>query len=232
MLGLPRRRDAQIEGGAQRHGHGRCLLIRSSARPEQLVEQVAEPCLEHVHLGVGDRDMLGPVVGDGPRREVVLGRPAEETAKARLEQVYEARSDAGSRMLAGRVETFRQNRSRSFAERNGRFYATARSVAWDKNTGTRRFPAALAWRRQALGGLERTRALDPLALLGAVHRLPQIAAPLHVEPEVRAVAEHARQDESRRCRHVPAVVAQLVDVLALHAHRLGQRGLGQARAAA
>jgi hypothetical protein len=38
MLGLPRRRDAQIEGGAQRLGHGRCLLLTSSAWPEQLIE--------------------------------------------------------------------------------------------------------------------------------------------------------------------------------------------------
>src|SRR5262249_28991596 len=29
MLGLPRRRDAQIESGAQRHGHGSSLLVRS-----------------------------------------------------------------------------------------------------------------------------------------------------------------------------------------------------------
>ena len=54
MLGLPRRRDAQVEGGAQRHGHSKRLL-RSSARPEQLIEEVAEPCLEHVELGLGNR---------------------------------------------------------------------------------------------------------------------------------------------------------------------------------
>ncbi|HVZ08601.1 MAG TPA: hypothetical protein VHC04_11875 [Rhodopila sp.] len=38
VLGLTRRRDAQIKGGAQRHDHGRCLLVRSSARSEELVE--------------------------------------------------------------------------------------------------------------------------------------------------------------------------------------------------
>lgn len=81
MLGLPRRRDAQIKGGAQRHGHGRCLLIWSSALPEQLVEEVAEPRLEHVHLGVRDRDTRGPVVGDGPRLKVVLRRPANAELK-------------------------------------------------------------------------------------------------------------------------------------------------------
>src|SRR5579883_3303920 len=71
------------------------------------------------------------------------------------------------------------------------------------------------------------RTFDPLALAGAVHRLPQIAAPLHVQPEVRTVAEHAREYESGRRRYGPAVVAQLVDVLALNTHRLGQCGLGQ-----
>src|SRR6185437_13242804 len=76
-------------------------------------------------------------------------------------------------------------------------------------------------------GTDWFRAFDPLTLAGAVHRLPQIAAPLHVEPEVGAVPEHAREDERRRLGHVPAVVAQLVDMLALNAHRLGQRGLRQ-----
>ncbi|MGB8364460.1 MAG: hypothetical protein WCE20_08025 [Rhizomicrobium sp.] len=101
MLGLPRRRDAQIKGGAQRHGHGRCLLIRSSARPEKLVEQVAEPCLEHVHLGVGDGDALGPVVGDGPRREVVLGRAAGK--RPRLAEQLTKLFGRRKLKLAGRV---------------------------------------------------------------------------------------------------------------------------------
>ena len=38
--------------------------------------------------------------------------------------------------------------------------------------------------RRSRGGAQRLRAFDPLALPGTVHRLPQIAAPLHVEPEV------------------------------------------------
>jgi len=61
-----------------------------------------------------------------------------------------------------------------------------------------------------------------------VHRLPQVAASLHIQPEIRAVAEHAGKDERRWSRHGPALVAQLVDMLALHAHRFGQRGLRQA----
>src|SRR5262249_50285433 len=68
-----------VKGGAQRHGHGRCLLVRSSARPEKLVEEIAEPCLEHVHLGVGDGDALRPIVRDRPGRQVMLRRPADAT---------------------------------------------------------------------------------------------------------------------------------------------------------
>ena len=47
-------------------------------------------------------------------------------------------------------------------------------------------------------------------------RRHRAAAPLHVEPELGAVAEHAGQDQSRRGRHVPAVAAQFVDMLALN----------------
>jgi hypothetical protein len=81
VLGLPRRRDAQIEGGAQGHGHGKTPL-RLSARPKQFIKEVAEPRFEHVNLGLRDRHALGPIVGDGPSREIVLRRPAE--ARPRL----------------------------------------------------------------------------------------------------------------------------------------------------
>ena len=61
-----------------------------------------------------------------------------------------------------------------------------------------------------------------------MHRFPQIAAPLHIQPIIRAVAEHAGKDERGRSGHVATVVAQLVDVLALHTHRFGQCALRQA----
>jgi hypothetical protein len=35
------------------------LLVRSSARPEQFIEEVAEPTLEHLHLGLRDRNGTG-----------------------------------------------------------------------------------------------------------------------------------------------------------------------------
>jgi hypothetical protein len=66
-----------------------------------------------------------------------------------------------------------------------------------------------------------------LALLRAVHRLPKIAAPLHVEPEIRAVAEHTDEDERRCGCHAAPTVAKLVHMLALHAHGCGERGLRQ-----
>jgi hypothetical protein len=61
-----------------------------------------------------------------------------------------------------------------------------------------------------------------------MHRFPQVASPLHIEPEIRAVAEHAGENERGRRGHIAAVVAQLIDVLALHAHGVSQRALGQA----
>ena len=98
MLGLPRRRDAHIKGGAQRHGHDVWLFVRSSTRPEQLIEKIAEPCLEHVNLGLRDRQSLGPVVGDRPRLKVVFDRPAD--ARPRLEwDVRIVRHDASDGAL-------------------------------------------------------------------------------------------------------------------------------------
>jgi hypothetical protein len=45
----------------------------SVAGGKQFVEQVAEPGLEHLDLGLGDRDLLRPVVGHGPLRLFLLG---------------------------------------------------------------------------------------------------------------------------------------------------------------
>ncbi len=67
-------------------------------------------------------------------------------------------------------------------------------------------------------GADAAGAIDTLAFVRRVHRLSQIAAPLYVEPELRAVTEHARQDERGRRGYGTAIVAELVDVLALYAH--------------
>lgn len=86
--------------------------------------------------------------------------------------------------------------------------------------------APLAW-RTSCGGCQRSSTFDPLAFAGRVHRFPKIAAPMHIQPEIGAVAEHAGKDERGRGGHVAAVVAQFIDVPALHAHRFGQRALRQ-----
>jgi hypothetical protein len=65
MFSLPHRRDAQIEGGPQRHGHVGNLLT-SSSWPEQFVE--------YVDLGVRDRHARGPIVYDAPGLNVVFDR--------------------------------------------------------------------------------------------------------------------------------------------------------------
>src|SRR5258706_16447675 len=84
-------------------------------------------------------------------------------------------------------------------------YWHSRLLAWYAPAQLR-----LLWisRRRAQG----LRAFDPLALAGTIHRLPEIAAPLYVQPEIRAVAEHAGKNERGRSGHVATVVAQLVDV--------------------
>jgi hypothetical protein len=97
VLGLPRRRDAQVKGGAQRHGHRDCPL-RSSARPEQFIEEIAEPCLEHIELGVGDRHWVGPIVRDRPRLNVMLRRAADARPGLRLDlKIVGQNTQAGAR---------------------------------------------------------------------------------------------------------------------------------------
>lgn len=54
VLSLPRCGDAHIRCGAQRRGRRDCPL-RLLAWPEQLIEAIAEPCLEHVEFRLGDR---------------------------------------------------------------------------------------------------------------------------------------------------------------------------------
>lgn len=76
--------------------------------------------------------------------------------------------------------------------------------------------------RQSCGRVERPRPLDPLAFARAVHGLPQVTAPLNVEPRVGAIAEHAGEDECGRSCDSSALVAQLVDVFARDAMALAR----------
>jgi hypothetical protein len=57
----------------------------SSGRPEQFIEELAEPCLENVELGVGDRHRVGPIVRNGPRLNVVLRRAPDARLGHRLD---------------------------------------------------------------------------------------------------------------------------------------------------
>jgi len=82
MLGLPRRRDAQIKGGAQRQGHRRYLLT-SSARPEQFVKKITEPRFKNVDLGIRDWHTDGPIVDDAPGLNVVFDRAAKARPRIR-----------------------------------------------------------------------------------------------------------------------------------------------------
>jgi hypothetical protein len=60
-------------------------------------EQIAEPCLEHVELGIGDWHRVGPIVGDGPRFNIVLGRAPHAWPALRLDvKIVRQNSQAGA----------------------------------------------------------------------------------------------------------------------------------------
>src|SRR3546814_2233541 len=80
MFGLPRGRDAKVEGRARprdglRRGHGSLRKVSLEGRRKQFVEKVAEPALEHFDFRQRDRNGIGPIICDAPCREVVLRRP-------------------------------------------------------------------------------------------------------------------------------------------------------------
>ena len=52
-----------------------------STRPEQFIKQIAKPCLEYVHFPRGDGDAFRPIIGNGPGRKIVLGRPPDPLAR-------------------------------------------------------------------------------------------------------------------------------------------------------
>jgi hypothetical protein len=67
-------------------------------------------------------------------------------------------------------------------------------------------------------------ALDALAALRRMQPLPQVIVALHVQPEIGTVAEHTRSSGQYRA----LIVAQFVEVLALHPYRVRKFALGQA----
>ena len=75
--------------------------------------------------------------------------------------------------------------------------------------------------------IQRPHSLNPLHLLRAMHRFPQIHAALDIELEIGAIAEYPRQDQRGRVGDAAAVFAKLARLLVRHAYCLGQRVLGQ-----
>ncbi len=61
-------------------------------RPEQFIEDVAKPRLEHVHLAFGDGHLLRPVVDDAPADKTVLHRPPR-SAIGREQVIVKVRRD-------------------------------------------------------------------------------------------------------------------------------------------
>ena len=55
VVGLPSGRDSQVEGSTNRHRHGDLQGERVNGGLKQFVEQIAEPGLEHLDLGLGYR---------------------------------------------------------------------------------------------------------------------------------------------------------------------------------
>jgi hypothetical protein len=54
------------------------VLVRS--RPKQFIKQITKPCLEHIHFPRGDGDAFRPIIGNGPSRKIMLGRPSDPLA--------------------------------------------------------------------------------------------------------------------------------------------------------
>ena len=102
MLGLPDGRDAQVKGGAERHGPWGCVHgDHSSDRSKQFVQNITEPGFEHIHFAVRHRHALRPVVGDRPGRQVVCWRASAPPRGRGREVVKIVGKDATPRERSG-----------------------------------------------------------------------------------------------------------------------------------
>jgi hypothetical protein len=59
--------------------------------------------------------------------------------------------------------------------------------------------------------------------------VPQIAAPLYVQPEISAVAKHSSEHKRSIGSYRAPIIAQFIDVLAWYAHRLRKVALSEAQ---
>src|ERR1700676_5290076 len=86
---------------AARTGTVMAISPRSVAGGEQLVEQVAEPGLEHLDLGLGHRHVLGPIILHGPPARIIGRRPAGAPGRrARVVVKIVSRHISGREILA------------------------------------------------------------------------------------------------------------------------------------
>jgi hypothetical protein len=96
---------------------------RSVAGREKLIEEVTEPGFEHVDLSLGDRHLVGPVVGDGPCGRIRLRRPANTTrGRGRVVVEVVAQSDLrrGLRCSGFALASHARNLAPDLGQKNGR----------------------------------------------------------------------------------------------------------------
>jgi hypothetical protein len=76
---------------------GRSMSAIDLRHAEQLVENIAEPCLEHLDLGIRDRHPRGPVINDAPRIKTALDRPPDARPRLGLDiQIIGKNAEPGS----------------------------------------------------------------------------------------------------------------------------------------
>ena len=81
VVGLPAGRDPQVEGGANRRGHGRSSHVMwrvENNSSNRSPNQASNTSISASVIGT----TLGPIVGDGPSRRILRRRPARRDGAA------------------------------------------------------------------------------------------------------------------------------------------------------
>src|SRR4029077_14587191 len=113
-----------------------------SVWPEQFIEEIAEPRLEHVHLGLHNRDALRPIVRDGPIGKIVFDRATDTRPRsgpgivAKIIWQHARSRSVGTIITVSCARAGIPTGSRDWSKsRIAQFYATIRCTAWRKNIG-------------------------------------------------------------------------------------------------